>query len=91
MDGYMEDLAADRIYRLMISQSTIHSDKVELDDGMGNRVAQTPELVTWLFDNQLERILNGPPFGAEQGEIEKYRQARRIGEEMIVCHQFSPA
>src|SRR2546425_4936376 len=35
LDGYMEDLATDRIYRLMIAQRIKHSEKVEIlgDDG----------------------------------------------------------
>ena len=86
----MEDLATDRIYRLMIAQRTIHRDKVKLDDGRGNPVAQTPELVSWLFDEQVGRIINALPSGTEQSEIEKYRQARQISEEMIVSHRFDP-
>src|SRR5262249_7793020 len=30
LDGYMEDLATDRIYRLMIAQRIKHADKVEI-------------------------------------------------------------
>ena len=90
LDGYMEDLATDRIYRLMIAQRTIHRDEVKLADGGGNPVALTPELVSRLFDEQLERILNEAPAGIERDEIEKYRQARQISEEMIVSHRFNP-
>jgi hypothetical protein len=31
------------------------------------------------------------PPGSGQSEIEKYRQARRISEEMIVRHRFNPS
>ncbi len=91
LDGYMEDLATDRIYRLMIAQRTIHRDMVKLTGADGNPVAQTPVLVTRLFDEELERLLGELPPGTEAGEIEKYRQARRISEEMIVRHRFNPA
>jgi len=91
LDGYMEDVATDRIHRLMNARRTIHRGKVKLDDGGGNPVALTPEPVTWLFDEQFERILDDPPSGSEQSEIEKYRQARQTSEEMIVCPRFNPA
>src|SRR5205823_2442716 len=44
LDGYMEDLATDRIYRLMIAQRLRHD------------AAHTPELVTRVFDEELDRI-----------------------------------
>ncbi len=44
LDGYMEDLATDRIYRLMIAQRTMHRDEVKLAGDNGNPVALTPEL-----------------------------------------------
>jgi len=91
LDGYMEDLATDRIYRLMIAQRTIHRDKVKPVDAGGSPIDHTPELVTRIFDEELERILKELPPGTGQGEIEKYRQARLISEEMIVRHRFNPA
>ncbi|HYA42959.1 MAG TPA: hypothetical protein VEF34_16765 [Syntrophobacteraceae bacterium] len=90
LDGYMEDLATDRIYRLMIAQRTIHREQVRLIDDEGLPVAQTPELVTRIFDEQLERLLKELPPGTERSEIEKYRQARQISEDMIVRHRFNP-
>ncbi len=90
LDGYMEDLATDRIYRLMIAQRTINRNKVKLAIAGGDRVPQTPELVSRLFDEELERILNELAPGSDQSEIEKYRQARQISEEMIVHHRFNP-
>ncbi len=91
LDGYMEDLATDRIYRLMIAQRTIHRDKVKLADADGNPVALSPELVSRLFDEQLDRLLKELPPGSGQSEMEKYRQARLISEEMIVRHRFNPS
>jgi len=91
LDGYMEDLATDRIYRLMIAQRTIHRNVVKLTGANGNPVELTPELVSRLFDEQLERLLNELPPGSGQSEMEKYRQARQISEEMIVRHRFNPS
>src|SRR3981189_3698437 len=42
LDGYMEDLATDRIYRLMIAQRMKHSHTVEVVDEDGVPVSQTP-------------------------------------------------
>lgn len=90
LDGYMEDLATDRIYRLMIAQRTIHRDEVKLAGVDGKPVIQTPELVSRLFDGEFDRLLSGLPPGSGQNEIEKLRQARQMSEEMIVRHRFNP-
>ncbi len=57
LDGYMEDLATDRIYRLMIAQRVLHRDLVAIDDEQGQPVKHTPEFITQLFDEELERLL----------------------------------
>jgi len=41
LDGYMEDLATDRIYRLMIAQRVRHSDSVEIQDESGLPISAT--------------------------------------------------
>src|SRR5207247_8313396 len=43
LDGYMEDLATDRIYRYMIAQRTMH--EVSVADGDGRQVTHSPERV----------------------------------------------
>ena len=53
LDGYMEDLATDRIYRLMIAQRMKHADSVKITDD-GEEVKHTPEFVTQIFDEELE-------------------------------------
>ncbi|MGC9197052.1 MAG: hypothetical protein ACP5IL_16630, partial [Syntrophobacteraceae bacterium] len=90
LEGYMEDLATDRIYRLMIAQRTIHGSKVTLEDGLKGRVELTAERVTGLFDEELERLIFelGPESKPE--EIQKLRQARRLSEKMIVDKRFNP-
>jgi malate synthase len=88
LDGYMEDLATDRIYRLMISQRMRHSRAVQIVDESGNPVLHTPELITRLFDEELEKLLAHP--GRDLGTPETFREARRIGESMIVNQEFDP-
>lgn len=88
LDGYMEDLATDRIYRLMIAQRMRHNGHVPVTDEMGKMVVHTPELITRLFDEELEKLLANP--GKDLGTAETFRQARRTGEAMVVKGQFDP-
>jgi len=89
LDGYMEDLATDRIYRLMISQRLRHSGHVAVVDDSGASVAHTPELITRLFDEELEKLVANPA-RADLGTPETFREARRIGEAMVMNQEFNP-
>jgi malate synthase len=86
IDGFMEDLATDRIYRVMIAQRMKHRDAIEVLDDAGKPAKHTPEFVSKIFDEELERLLREPPPGVP----DKYREARRMSEEMIVRGQFDP-
>src|SRR5205807_1480223 len=88
LDGYMEDLATDRIYRLMIAQRVQHRDKLELADDDGEAVKHTPELITRLFDEELEKLVKALPTGDPQAET--FRRARQIAESMIVNGDIDP-
>ena len=90
LDGYMEDLATDRIYRLMIAQRIRHRDDVEITDADGNAVKHTPDFVSELFDQELHRILRELPADPDASTVEKYREARRISELMIKSGEFDP-
>ncbi len=74
LDGYMEDLATDRIYRLMIAQRIKHG-------------ITTADAVSKLFDEELEKLIAS---GKDAGTPETLREARRIGEEMITIGAFDP-
>ena len=74
LDGYMEDLATDRIYRLMIEQRIRH----------GMHKAQD---ISRLFDEELARLLVNP---ANMKEAAHFREARRMGEEMIKAGFHDP-
>jgi malate synthase len=89
LDGYMEDLATDRIYRLMIVQRMRHSDAVDILDDAGKPVVHTPKLITRLFDEELEKIVANPA-RADLGTPETFREARRIAEAMIRNGEFNP-
>jgi malate synthase len=86
----MEDLATDRIYRLMIAQRVLHRDLVRVQDEQGQTVKHTPEFITRLFDEELDRLLAGLPANAAAEEAERLRSAREISEAMIVNGEFNP-
>ncbi|MGB8265443.1 MAG: hypothetical protein WCE44_03905 [Candidatus Velthaea sp.] len=76
LDGYMEDLATDRIYRLMITQRIKH--------GM-----HTAAEVSALFDEELARLLAEPANAAPEAQ-ERFREARRQSEAMITLGFHDP-
>jgi malate synthase len=80
LDGYMEDLATDRIYRYMIAQRILH--KVSVPDAGGRSITHSPEVVSRLFDEELERLVTQWP-KAEAGSPETMRQARDLSEGMV--------
>lgn len=92
LDGYMEDLATDRIYRLMIAQRMKHNGQAHVADENGRTVAHTPELITQLFDEELQKILAELAAGKlkDLGAPETFREARRLSEQMIRRNEFNP-
>jgi malate synthase len=88
LDGYMEDLATDRIYRLMIAQRVLHKVKVQGDDG--KPLEHSPALITRLFDEELKKIQKDLPAEIDRKAAETLPEARRIAEEMIVQGHHSP-
>jgi malate synthase len=86
LDGYMEDLATDRIYRLMIAQRMRHGGVV---CESGKNVPHIPEFIHRLFDQELEKILSDSKYDAE-GSEHTFREARQIAEDMIMREEFNP-
>jgi len=84
----MEDLATDRIYRLMIAQRVKHKVRVNGDDGKS--VEHSPALVTRIFDEELAKIQKDLPAEIDRKAAATLPEARRIAEEMIVHGQHSP-
>jgi len=91
LDGYMEDLATDRIYRLMIAQRLNHSSSVEILDESGAPLGHSPELISRLFDEELERLLGEPANANDSQAAAALREARNVSEEMIRRREFNPA
>ena len=89
LDGYMEDLATDRIYRLMIAQRMRHANDTEiLDEDSQQPAAHTPQRISQLFDEELEKMLRSP--GKDGGNKESFTRARQISEAMILHQEFDP-
>ncbi|MGA8533995.1 MAG: hypothetical protein WB615_07805 [Candidatus Tumulicola sp.] len=78
LDGYMEDLATDRIYRLMIAQRLRFPGPY------------SPSSLSATFDEELDRILHELPPDAPGESRERYREARDLSERMIVTGAFDP-
>ena len=91
LDGYMEDLATDRIYRLMISQRMKHSDKVEILGETGLAITHSPELIHDLFEEELGRLLRETAVSGDPVAAATLREARAISAEMIRREEFNPA
>jgi len=91
LSGYMEDLATDRIYRLMIAQRMKHADKVEVLDDNGAPVRHTPQLIQDLFDEELDLFLRENAKSADAQLAGTLREARGMSEEMIRRAEFNPA
>src|ERR1700691_2982037 len=88
LDGYMEDLATDRIYRLMIAQRVRH--KVQVPGGDGKPLEHTSALVTRLFDEELAKMQLDLPAEIDSQAAATLPEARRIAGELIVKGHHSP-
>jgi malate synthase len=91
LSGYMEDLATDRIYRLMIAQRMKHADKVEVLDDNGAAVRHTPQLIQDLFDEELDLLVRENAKSTDAQLAVTLREARGMSEEMIRRAEFNPA
>ncbi len=92
LDGYMEDLATDRIYRLMLAQRVKHRDAVKIADADGRAVVHTLELLDDIFHEELARILEELEAGKlkDAGTEATFREARFQSERMILRGEFTP-
>ncbi|MBV8434004.1 MAG: hypothetical protein JO029_06995 [Candidatus Eremiobacteraeota bacterium] len=78
LDGYMEDLATDRIYRLMIAQRLRYPGDY------------TPTSLSTAFDEELARIETELASNAKPDDRDRYRKARELSERMILTAAFDP-
>jgi malate synthase len=90
LDGYMEDLATDRIYRLMLAQRVRHHARVPIVDASGVPAPHDAAHLTQVFDQELERLLAERGSLKDAGDAVTFREARRISEDMIRNGWFNP-
>lgn len=92
LDGYMEDLATDRIYRLMLAHRMQHSETSTVGGDDGAPVRHTREFIGRIFDEELACILAELAAGKlkDDGTPETFRQARLLSEQMILEGRHNP-
>jgi malate synthase len=90
LDGYMEDLATDRIYRLMLAQRMRHAEAVEIAGDDGRPVRHSRELVVRLFDEELVRLMAERPDGADPSTAMRLARARDLACSMVLDGVFDP-
>jgi malate synthase len=90
LDGYMEDLATDRIYRLMLAHRMKHARVTPITDAGGKRVEHTPEYIHQCFESALEKLIAELPRGKDVGDEGTLRAAAAASEEMILRGWFNP-
>ncbi|MEO5988561.1 MAG: malate synthase A [Candidatus Eisenbacteria bacterium] len=90
LDGYMEDLATDRIYRLMLTQRLRHHQVTKVEDGEGESVAHDEAFLSRCFDESLDHLIADLPKGRDAGTAQTLRQARQESEAMIHTGRHDP-
>ncbi len=90
IDGFMEDMATERIYRLTLAQRVRHCETVPILDGTGVAVHHGLRALQALFDGALETIHAALPVHTPPAVYERYREARHAGEALIVGHAHDP-
>jgi hypothetical protein len=89
LDGYMEDLATDRISA--DDRAASHASRFRPACRRAwPFVKHTPQFITRPFDEELERLLAALPRDASPEEAGRYRGARNLSETMIVNGEFNP-
>lgn len=90
LDGYMEDLATDRIYRLMIRQRVLHAEHVPVVNGGGTTVTHDQALVDHCFEEALAMLVAELPLGKDAGDEHTLNEASRQSRAMIAHGFFDP-
>jgi len=90
LDGYMEDLATDRIYRLMLAQRVRHRERVRVVDDGGTPVLHDAALLARCFDESLARLARELQDGRDAGDAETLAEAARQSHWVIENGVFDP-
>jgi malate synthase len=90
LDGYMEDLATDRIYRLMLAQRVRHADRVAIAGDDGTPVPHDTALLARCFDRELASLVAALPERRDAGDERTLKEAARQSRWMIENAAFDP-
>jgi malate synthase len=90
LDGYMEDLATDRIYRLMLAQRVRHHGRVRIEDERGEAVTHDAALLARVLDEELARLVAELPRGHDAGDANTLAEACRQSRRSIEHEEFDP-
>ena len=90
LDGYMEDLATDRIYRLMLAQRLRHKGEAPIQNELGLPVEHDAAYLRAGFDHELQRLIDDLPKGRDAGDETTLREACEQTETMIREGWFDP-
>jgi malate synthase len=90
LDGYMEDLATDRIYRLMLAQRVRHAGSVQIAGQDGKPVRHDEALLARAFDAEVAALVAGLPQGKDAGNERTLKEAARLSRWMIENGAFDP-
>lgn len=90
LDGYMEDLATDRIYRLMLAQRLRHRATVPVRGDDGRDVPHDEAYLARSFNDALFALVAELPLGRDVGDATTLGAARKMSEAMIHQGAFDP-
>jgi malate synthase len=90
LDGYMEDLATDRIYRLMLAQRVRHRATVPIAGDDGKTVGQDAALLNATFERELAALVAALPQGKDAGNEHTLKEAALQSRWMIENAAFDP-
>jgi malate synthase len=90
LDGYMEDLATDRIYRVMLAQRLRHAGAVAVVDADGTPVLHDARLVTRVLTEECDRLVAELPAGHDPAEPARLRTACEQSLRSILSERFDP-
>jgi malate synthase len=90
LDGYMEDLATDRIYRLMLAQRVRHAGAVPVADDDGAPVRHDAALLARVFDQEQEALIAALAREKDAGDERTLKEAGRQSRWMIENAAFDP-
>jgi malate synthase len=86
----MEDLATDRIYRLMLAQRLRHRGAVAIPGDDGAPVLHDEALLGRCLDEALRDLVAELPLGRDIGTTETLTEARHASEAMILNGWHNP-